>query len=621
LAFQIELPGDKIGTATSPTAGERMTVPGRATRKLRFDLFELDLHAGELRKRGAKLRLSGQPLQLLAILLQSAGQLVTREDIKRQIWPTDTFVDFDHGLNNAISRIREILGDLPQSPRFVETLPRRGYRFVGQVEEIAPEESAAQQRKVAAAALGRDQDSLPPRAASVAVLPFVNLSNDPENEFFTDGITEDVIAHLAKIKTLKVISRTSVMPFKKSNCSLREIGEKLGAATLLEGSVRRTSNRVRIVAQLVDAATDEHIWTETYDRDLTDIFAIQTDVALNIASALHAELSKDERTRLDRQPTFNLEAYDLYLRGRSWFYLYTEEGYRRSLIASNAAVAKDPNFALAWASIAETHAEFCIEGLLDGSPEETILLAKTAAARALEIDDELGDAYSISGLIRFAFDFDWQGAERDFRTAIELCPGGAEIHEYYGWLCSSLERYDDALREIRRARELDPLIIQSDVTTTLLRAGQIEEAVEEARKTVRNTPGAARCHSVLGWALIFNGDNVAGIASLEQAAVLAPDNSLFQSQLGQAYAVTGNVERARAILEQLRDRATREYVSPYHFAYVLTGLQEADAAIDWLEQAYESRSGYIFGIKGSFLFQSLRHHPRFVSLLQKMNLA
>lgn len=599
-------------------------------RLLRFDSFELDRRAGELRKRGMKLRLGGQPLQLLAILLQSPGRLVTREEIRRQIWPTDTFVDFDHGLNNAISRVREVLGDSPQSPRFIETLPRRGYRFIGQVEEISavpwPQESNRNiktERPVAQPspiAVPVRSDGLRPRAESVAVLPFVNLSADSENEFFADGITEDVIAHLAKIRALKVISRTSVMPLKKSNLSLREIGEKLGAATVLEGSVRRDSNRVRIVAQLVNASTDEHIWSETYDRDLTDIFAIQTDVALNIANTLRAELSKDERTRLGRQPTCSLEAYDLYLRGRSWFFLYTEEGYRRSLIASNAAVAKDPNFALAWASIAETQAEFCIEGVLDGSPEETIRLAKTAVARALEIDEELGQAHSISGLIHFVFDFDWSGAERDFKRAIELSPGCAEVHQYYCWLCSSLERYDDALREVRRAQELDPLIIQSGVTTALLRAGRIEEALEEARKALRKMPGAPRCHSVLGWALIIQGDKAAGIASLEQAAALAPGNSLFQSQLGQAYAVTGNVGRARAILEELRDRATREHISPYHFAYIHAGLEEADAAIDWLESAFERRSGYVFGIKGSFLFQNLRNHPRFQSLLRRMNL-
>jgi serine/threonine protein kinase/tetratricopeptide (TPR) repeat protein len=458
------------------------------------------------------------------------------------------------------------------------------------------------------------------RSASVAVLPFVNLSADPENEFFADGITEDVIAHLTKIRSLKVISRTSVMAFKKRDCGLREIGEKLGASTLLEGSVRRAGNRVRIIAQLVEGANDEHIWAETYDRDLTDIFAIQTDVAVNIANALRAELSNDERARVGRRPTYDLEAYELYLRGRNALHQFTEDGYRRSLIDFDAAVARDPKFALAWTSIAEAHAEMCIDGSLSRSPEEAIRLAKTAAARALKLDNELGEAHGISALIQFVFDFDWRGAERSFLRAIELSPGSAQIHDHYSWLCTSLERYDDALRQVRRARELDPLSIPSDVPTTLLRAGRIDEALDEARRAVRVEPDSPRCHSILGWSLIFHGEKAAGIASLEQALAIAPSSTLFLSQLGQACALTGDVKRAREILQQLHDRSTREFVSPYHFSYIYAGLGEADTAIDYLERAFERRSGAIYGIKGSFLFNNLRTHPRFVALVRKMNL-
>lgn len=470
-------------------------------------------------------------------------------------------------------------------------------------------------------ASGRMPAGIKTRSASVAVLPFINLSADPENEFFADGITEDVIAHLTKIRSLKVISRTSVMAFKKRDCGLREIGERLGASTLLEGSVRRAGNRVRIIAQLIDGATDEHIWAESYDRDLTDVFAIQTDVALNIANALRAELSHDERARVGRRPTHDLEAYDLYVRGRNSLNQFTEEGWRRSLIDFNAAIARDPNFALAWASIASAHAQMCIEGSLKRPPEEAIRLAKAAAARALELDDELAEVHGISGLIQFAFDFDWRGAERSFLKAIELSPGSAAVHEHYAWLCTSLERYDDALREVRRARDLDPLLIRSDVATTLLRAGRIEEALDEARRSARDEPGSSRCHSILGWALIFHDEKAAGIASLEQAVAISPGATLFLSQLGQACALTGDVKRAQQILQQLRDQSTREFVSPYHFAYLHAGLGEVDTAVDYLERAFERRSGAIYGIKGSFLFKNLRTHPRFVSLLRRMNLS
>jgi TolB-like protein/tetratricopeptide (TPR) repeat protein len=610
-----------------------MPTPQFGVRLLRFDNFELDLRTGELRKLGVRLRLQGQPLQVLAALLKRADDVVTLEELRALIWTTDTFVDFDHSLHNAVARLREVLGDSAERPRYIETLPRRGYRFIGQVEEVAPFEPPQRQlsrngalrtqgsQDEPMATSGRPTDGASPLAESVAVLPFVNLSSHSENEFFADGITEDVIAHLAKIKALKVISRTSVMAFKKTDRSLREIAEKLGAATILEGSVRRDTNRVRIVAQLVDAATDEHIWSETYDRDLTDIFAIQTDVALNIANALRAELSKDEHTRVNRWPTYNLDAYDLYLRGRHWFFRYTEEGFQRTIVAMDGAIALDPSFAKAWACIAETHAEFCIEGFVGGSPEERIMLAKAAVARALEIDEALAEAHGILGLIRFVFDFDWVGAERELLKAIELCPGSAEVHDYYGWLCYSLERYDDALREVRRAQELDPMVTVSDVATTLLRAGRNEEALDEARRMVVIEPMSPRCHSIFGWALIFNGDHAAGVASLERSMALAPCSTLFQAQLGQAHALTGNLEKARTILEELHDRATREFVSPYHFAYVYAGLGEADSAIDWLERAYEGHSGFIFGVKGSFLFRNLRSHPRFESLLRRMHLA
>ena len=574
-----------------------------------FGPFELRTRTRELYKSGIRVKVRPQPFQVLQALLERSGDIVSREELRGLLWSAETFVDFEHGLNTAIKELRGLLNDSAGEPRYIETLPKLGYRLVVPVTQAAP----------IRAAIAREQ-SATARPASVAVLPFVNLSADQENEFFADGITEDVITHLAKIKSLKVISRTSVMAFKNRDHGLREISERLGASTLLEGSVRRAGGRVRIVAQLIDCATDEHLWAETYDRDLTDIFAIQSDVALNIASALRAELSHDERARVGRPPTHDLGAYELYLHGRNWFNQFTEEGYRRSVLGYRAAIARDPGFALAWASIAEAQSELCISGVVGTSPEETILIAREAAARALEIDKQLGEAYSTSALIQFAFDFDWIGAERSFLRAIELSPGSAEVHEHYGWLCSALERYDDALRELRHAHELDPILVHTDVVTTLLRAGRTAEALEEARRSAREQPGTARCHAVLGWALIFSGEKSAGIASLERAVAVSPGATMFLSQFGQACALAGDVRRARQILDEMRDRSAREFISPYHFAYVYAGLGEAAAAMDCLEQAFERRSGAIHGIKGSFLFRNLRDHPRFVSLLRRMNL-
>jgi serine/threonine-protein kinase len=375
------------------------------------------------------------------------------------------------------------------------------------------------------------------------------------------------------------------------------------------------------VAQLVDGTTDENIWAETYDRDLTDVFAIQSDVALNIANALRAELSNDERERVGRRPTYNVEAYDHYLRGRNFFYRYSEEGFRRSIAEYEAAIVRDPEFALAWACLAEAHAELCIQGGSGSSPEESIRLAKLAAAKALELDDELAEAHGISGLIKFVFDFDWKGAEREFLRALEISPGSAEVHDHYGWLCASQERYEDALEKVRHARELDPLMIQVDVVTFLLRAGRVDDALEEARRSVRDDPAAPRSRATLGWALLFKGEKAAAIEAIEHAVKLAPAATFMRSQLGEAYALVGEEAKARMILAELKDRSTREFVTPYHFAYIHAGLGEADEAIDYLERAFEMKSGAIYGIKGSFLFRNIRNHPRFQALLRKMNLA
>ena len=461
-----------------------------------------------------------------------------------------------------------------------------------------------------------------PRSPSVAVLPFLNLSTDPENEFFADGITEDVIAQLSKIRSLKVISRTSVMQFKKREQSLREIGATLQVATLLEGSVRRAGDRVRIVAQLIDTEADQHLWAETYDRQLTDIFAIQTDVALQIASALEAELSPNERTRIQRKPTSNVHAYQLYLQGRHSYGRYTWESIQRGIEYFRRAIAVDPDYALAHTGLGLAYAELAAgAGGTPTRPDVAYLEAKEAITRALALDGQLGEAHSLLALLKFSQDFDWVGAEQEFKLALELSPGSADIYDHYGWLCAALERHEEALALVKRAQELDPLMHRADVATTLLRAGRYQEALDAALRCVEFDPDLPRGRSTLGWAYIKNGKPDQGLAELERATALAPENVMFLAQLGQAYAMTGNIAKARDVLRQLEQLSEERYVSPYHMAYVFTGLCELDRAMDFLERAYEKRAGSVYGIKGSFLFTSLHSHPRFQALLRKMNLA
>src|SRR5438552_10311266 len=459
-----------------------------------------------------------------------------------------------------------------------------------------------------------------PRPRSVAVLPFLNLSADPENEYFADGITEDVIAQLSKIRALEVISRTSVMPFKQRQEGLRAIAAKLGVATLLEGSVRRAGDRVRIVAQLIDADTDQHLWAETYDRQLTDVFAIQTDVALQIAAALQAQLSADERTRIHKEPTRDLQAYQLYLQGRHCLVKFTEPGIRRGIEYFEQAIAKDPEYALAHAGVAMAFTELGGQGGGAVTPAQAYERAKEAAAKALALDGALGEARCMLAFLKFVCDFDWTGAEAEVKRALDLSPGSADTYDLYGRMLSALTRYDEAIAMVKRAQELDPLAHRTDVASVLVRAGRYDEAVQAATRAVEFDPDDPRGRSILGWAHLKNGNPDRGLAELERAVSLAPGNTLFWAQLGQAYALAGRVGQARDVLRQLQDLARERYVSPYHLAYIYTGLGEQDAAIDLLEQAYEQRSGGVYGIKGSFLFTTLHRHPRFVALLGKMHL-
>ena len=457
------------------------------------------------------------------------------------------------------------------------------------------------------------------RSPSVAVLPFLNLSADAENEYFADGITEDVIAHLSKIRALKVISRTSVMPFKQRQHSLKEIGATLGATTLLDGSIRHVGDRVRIVAKLIDVASDQHLWAETYDRNVTDIFAIQTDVALQIAAALKAELSSDERTRVRTEPTKDIQAYKLFLKGRQWFIKYDTEAYERAIEYFDRAIARDPMFALASANLAMTYTELAESGV--AAPGIAYQRAAQAAANALRLDPNLAAAHTTTAHIMMARDFNWLGAEQEFKRALELSPSDDDAYDLYGRLCAGLGRYDEAIALQRRAHELDPLAHRMDMVTSLLRAGRYDQAAVEARDAVDLEPAYDRARATLGWAYFLSGSRDEGLVELEEAVAISPSNTMWLGQLGDAYAMAGNTVRAREILRKLEERrAAGAFVSPYHIAYVYAGLGDFDQAMDCLERAVAERTGPAYSIKGSFLLAPLHELPRFRALLRQMRL-
>lgn len=513
--------------------------------------------------------------------------------------------------------VKRLGGPAPRVRRLRETVPPSVERALATALALEPSARFASAAAFAEALgdLSVARQDLP----TVAVLPFVNMSADAENEYFADGITEDVIAQLSRIQALKVISRTSVMRFKKREQSLGEIGAALDATTLLEGSVRRVADRVRIVAQLIDVATDRHLWAETYDRQLTDIFVIQTDVALHIAAALRAELSREERSRIRMEPTENMEAYQLYLKGRHSYLRFTAEGMRKGIEFFERAIAADSGYAMAYVGIAEGFTELAETG--GTVADEAFRRAKPAVLKALELDEELGEAHAALGYIRFVSEYDWEGAEVEFKRALELTPGNSDIYDLYARMCSALERHDEAIAMLSRAQELDPLVHRVDLATAYLRAGRYDEALDSAQRAIELDPQYARAHATVGWGFVKTGRFAEGIASLQAAVALAPGETTWLAQLGQVYGTAGQMERAREIFRQLEDESARRYVSPYHLAYVHIGLGEFEQAIDCLERAHENRSGAVYGIKGSFLFTALHSHPRFTALLRKMNLA
>jgi TolB-like protein/Tfp pilus assembly protein PilF len=564
----------------------------------RFGDFEVSTSTYELSRAGQRIHLEPRVFEVLAYLLAHRRRVVSKEELLEKLWAGQTVSD--SALTRTVRDARRALGDTGAKERWIQTLYGRGFRFAGEVAES-----------------GSPSSDTP---VTVAVLPFAALGAEAEEAVFARGITEDVIAQLAKVRSLKVISLTSSRLQPPVEQALRELRRRFGASAALRGSVRRAGDRVRVVAEVLSTESTEHLWAETYDRRLTDIFEIQADLALRIGAALRAELTPDERRRIGRQPTRDLAAYQLYLRGRFSLSRYTGEGVRQAIREFERAIAIDAHFALAHAGLARAYAEVVSEGVDPLTPAAAYDIAMEAARRALALDQDLGEAHAVVGLLMFTRDFDWRGAEREFQRALELSPGCADVYDYYGWMCQAQERNDDAIRLLRTARELDPLAHPTDFGAILLRAGHYAEALQAATEAIEYDPGIARGHSLLGWALLRTGRTAEGLEALERAVALSPESTLFLGQLGQAYAVAGRTEDARRALARMHEVAHRRYVSPYHFAYVHTGLGENDLAIDWLERAVHDRVPGVHGVKGSFLFQSLRDEPRFLALLRSMNL-
>ncbi len=454
---------------------------------------------------------------------------------------------------------------------------------------------------------------------SIAVLPFENLSRNPDNAYFTEGVHEEILTRLAKVSDLKVIARTSTQRYKSAPENLSQIGEQLGVAHILEGTVQRVAENVRVSVQLINASSQAHLWAETYDRKLTDIFAVESEIAKTIADTLQARLSDPEQHAIAARPTENAEAYQLYLKGRYFWNKRTGADLKKAIDYFNQAIAKDPNYALAYAGLADGY------GLLSGfgaaSPTDSLPQAKAAASKALELDNTLGEAHASLAQALFAYDFNFTEANREFRRAIELSPNYATAHQWYGQGgLAPLGQFEEAIAEMKRALELDPLsvIINADLGSVLCSARRYDEAIEQLRKTVEMDPRFYYTHWNLGVALESKGLVDQAVVEYEKAIDL-DDDPLSPGLLAHLYAKMGKKDKALQIQERLREVSKQRYVTPYIFAIIHLGLGEKDQAMAFLEKTYDDRDGYnIAFVKVDPFFDPLRGDPRFEAFVQKI---
>jgi len=633
-----------------------MALPAHPSRLIRFGVFELDAVNGELRKAGNSLKMHPQPLRVLLLLAEHAGQTVTREEIQQFLWGDNTFVDFERGINFCINQIRTALGDDAEMPRYVETLPRRGYRFIAPVmtdtavgaspvvESIArqptdqglhataaPLRAGATTRKrrsllgvlglvvAIAAVIGwqRYTQHTIPRIHSLGVLPFENLSGDPAQDYFADGMTEALITELGKISAVRVISRQSMMQYKGTKKSAQQIAQELNVEAIVEGSVLRVGDRVRTTAQLIAVRPERHLWANSYDRELRDVLALDNEMARAVAKEIKVTLTPEDEARLGRARTVNPAAHEAYLQGHYLLDRRTKAGVDKALGYFQQAIELDPTYASAYAGLAEV---FLVQGLYDPT-HQMELLAKSQAAslKALELDDRLSTAHYTLAAQRLRV-WNWSGAEVEYRRAIELNPGDATAHAWYSDLLITMGRMTEAEVEMQRAQELDPLSLEvyGAVIGYLYYARRYDELISHCREWAERDPNLEwNYHHCLGGAYVQMGRHQEAITELRIALKSSTLHDHTATELANALAVAGKREEALKMLDQVGNAPWRTFGA----ALVHTGLGERDEAFRSLQRAIEIRAPWPFVslLKQDPRFDSLREDPRFQDLLSRMN--
>jgi TolB-like protein/DNA-binding winged helix-turn-helix (wHTH) protein/Flp pilus assembly protein TadD len=627
--------------------------------RLCFGVFEVDLRAGELRKRGLKVRLQQQPFQVLAMLLEHAGEVVGREDLQKRLWPADTFVDFGHGLNKAVNKIREALGDSAESPRFIETVGRRGYRFVADVRvtdptpvrtpKLAPQPEPAPDPPdrehpagslppvsrrvtprvwpisasvlvVVLASLAwwqRSSGTSSPVIRSLAVLPLESLSNDASQDYFADGMTDELISDLGQISALRVISRTSVMAYKHTRKSLPQIARELNVDAVVEGTVLRSGDHVRITAQLIDASADRHLWSQSYQGELRDTLPLQNNVARAIADQIRISVNPQEQAALRNVRVVNPVAYESYLKGRFFWNKRTADGLKVALAYFNEAIDEDPKYAQAYSGLADTYALLGDWQYAVMTPKEALPQAKAAAMKALELDSALGEAHTSLAFCLDGFDWNFGAAGNEFRRAIELNPGYATAHHWYAWHLALLRRYDEAIVEMKKAMNVDPLsiIINADLAELLSLAHATDESIQQSRKTIELDPAFGLAHNHLGQAYLQKHMNSEAIAELREAVKLSNGSPTCIANLARAYAASDKNSEAVKLLGDLKKRSTPGQSFASEIAVIYASLGDSDQAMSWLEKGHEERFNPGVLIRPGF--DPLRSDPRFEDLVRR----
>ncbi len=635
----------------------------RSPRQIAFGPFQVDLERCEITKRGMRISLQPQPFQILEMLLARPGETVTREEVKAQLWSGADFGDFDHGINKAINKLREALNDSAANPRYIETVAKRGYRFIAAINvenappdvaeslslnasqvppsEALPAVTAQASRGIhahwiwlatAAALLALSFAALVffrvqratslsgGKIRSLAVLPLENLSGEAEQEYFADGMTDEMITALGTVSGLRVISRTSSMEYKHVHKSLPEVGRELGVDAVLEGTVLRAGSTVRITAQLLRAANDEHLWTESYQGDLRDTLQLQESVARRVAESVRVKVTPQEQILLRAKRPVDPAAHDAYLEGRYFWNKRTGQALTKAVDYFNQAINIDPNYAEAYSGLADSYALLGDWEFGSLAPREAFPRAEAAAAKALQLDPNLGPAHASLALCLKIFDWKWQASEHELIRAIELSPSYASAHQWYGWLLILLGRTNEGTRELETALSLDPLslIIGTDLADALLIARKYDECVRQCQRVIEMDSGFGMAHYQLARAYAQMHRYNEAVRELKQGISFSGRNPLFVSHLGYVYALSGKQPEALQIISELQNPPSGRYFNPADVALIYVGLQQKDQAFASLDQAFDQK--FNPSALSRPAYDALRADPRFLQLLQRLGL-